>query len=74
MDVPETVLVVFQALPNDCPRVGVDPRVVVQSRAKAYDVGVWSPRTDSVIPREDEDGEEIVVFASRYLIAEAEQP
>lgn len=59
---PDEVTVVFQALPSDCPLVGVDPRVV-GSREGRFEVGLWAPWS------EGPGGE---VFASRYLVAEAE--
>ena len=64
---PDTLLVVFQALPSDCPLVGIDPRVVASSAGKKYEVGLWSPwSTGPVMPTYDS-----VLFASRYLIAES---
>lgn len=57
-------LVVFQTLPQDCPRVGVDPRVVGNSE-KLYEVGIWGPYSEVELP----DGRK-AIFAARYLIAE----
>ena len=39
------VLVVFQPVPNECPRLGVDPRMLKSklSEGKRWEVGVWGP-------------------------------
>jgi hypothetical protein len=71
---PDTLLVVLQALPCDCPLVGVDPRVV--AAGKRYEVGLWTPWTEGPAMGGGGGGGggggDTVVFASRYLIAEAE--
>lgn len=67
-----TLLMVLQVLPSDCPRVGVDPRVLLSSN-KRYELGIWQPWSENTVPGE-EGGEDIVLFASRYLIAEAPGP
>ncbi len=63
---PETVLVVLQALPGDCPRLGLDPRLL----GDRHEVGVLAPWSEGVIP--GEEGDMTAVFASRYLVAEAQ--
>ncbi|WOO78879.1 uncharacterized protein LOC62_02G002416 [Vanrija pseudolonga] len=62
----DEVVVVLTALPSDCPRVGVDPRVAA-SPGKPLEIGVWEPWSDRHVPSHPD-----VLFLSRYLIAEAE--
>ncbi|BEI80137.1 hypothetical protein CcaverHIS002_0106660 [Cutaneotrichosporon cavernicola] len=68
---PETVLVVLQALPAGCPRLGLDPRLVGTDRN--FEIGVLAPWSEGTVPRgEGDDGDMTVLFASRYLVAERE--
>lgn len=69
---PASVMVVFQALPADCPKLGLDPRLLPSSSAdgKVFEVGVMPPWSESVMPSIDSAGDEVVLFASRYLVAE----
>lgn len=70
---PSSVVVVFQALPNDCPKLGLDPRLLAASPDKVFDVGVLAPWSETSMPSvEEEEGDAVVLFASRYLVAERE--
>jgi len=88
------VLVVFQPVPAECAKLGLDPRILSLKPSGTYEIGLWGPWSTTATPedqdksgRQDEgDGEgevhgdgikekeekqNIVVFASRYLIAES---
>ena len=64
----EAVLVVFQPVPNECPRLGVDPRVAKGrlGKGRRWEAGVWGPWSEADLPmsplrlhgREGDDGEE----------------
>lgn len=68
---PSSVLVVFQALPADCPKLGLDPRLLASLPDKTFEVGVLAPWSESSMPSVEVDrGDAVVLFASRYLVAE----
>ncbi|BEJ11214.1 hypothetical protein CspHIS471_0106360 [Cutaneotrichosporon sp. HIS471] len=67
---PETVLLVLQALPADCPRLGLDPRLLATDRN--FEIGVLAPWSESTVPSEGNHEDKTVLFASRYLVAERE--
>lgn len=54
------ILVAFQPVPSDCPRLGIDPRVV-RSRigeGRRWKVGVWGPwsKVEFPISRQELEG------------------
>jgi hypothetical protein len=71
---PSPILVIFQPLPTECAKVGLDPRIFTHkppSPASVYEIGIWGPWTTSTIEvDEGERGVSEVIFASRYLVAE----
>lgn len=71
---PSPILVVFQPLPTECAKVGLDPRIFTHktpSSASVYEIGIWGPWTTSIIELDEgEGGVSEVIFASRYLVAE----
>ena len=98
---PRRILVAFQPVPHECPRLGVDPRLAerklseVHTGPRVWEVGIWGPSSGVQlfythqemqsltevnegmnVEGEGEKKDQIttVVFASRYLIAEARQP
>ena len=47
---PVRVVLVIQSAPHECPRVGLDPKVIVgkmdEGMNRAWEIGVWTPFSD----------------------------
>lgn len=69
---PRSSLIVFQPVPSECAKVGLDPRIFTHkspSPTAIYEIGIWGPWTTTTIELEEGETSE-VIFASRYLVAE----
>lgn len=84
-DKEDEVLAILQPVPQDCARLGLDPRILVLKPPNhgqvSYEIGIWPAWTDTslddylVQPTDDLPERPVkhhrVVFASRYLIADS---
>lgn len=46
----EKVLVVFQPVPAECAKLGLDPRVITLKPTGKYEIGLWGPWSTSTSP------------------------
>jgi hypothetical protein len=55
-DRPERVMVVFQPVPSECAKLGLDPRILSLRPGGAHTIGLWGPwSTTSLSDSEGED-------------------
>jgi hypothetical protein len=55
----ERVMVVFQPVPSECAKLGLDPRILALRPGGAYTIGLWGPwSTTSLSDSEGEDTSE----------------
>lgn len=55
----ERVVVVFQPVPSECAKLGLDPRILTLRPGAAYEIGLWGPwSTTSLSDSEGEDTRE----------------
>lgn len=54
------VILVLQPVPHECPRLGMDPKVIVgklvEGTEKVFEIGIWSPVSDLVVSARSERG------------------
>jgi hypothetical protein len=51
--VTDTVLVVFQPVPSECAKLGLDPRIILlkpPSSSQSYEIGLWGPWSTTILP------------------------
>jgi hypothetical protein len=62
-DLGSRVMLVFQPVPSECAKLGLDPRIINLKPTANYEIGLWGPWTTNEV-----EGTK-TVFASRYIIA-----